>query len=140
VVLAFSARWVADRPHGWMPNLFTICDKYGDQDLAIVDIRLMGINSQVKLDEKIAEVTSPFWDDRDLPIPIALGLWNRLPLLKNAEEKEVKAVVPSAIRKDYGVIDFPSGVLIDRQGRVVGKFDLRSEGDNAVLEELLQEK
>lgn len=143
VILAFSRRWVADRPHDWMPNLFTISDKYRDQGLAIIDVRLdmgNGIDSQAKLDEKIAEVKSPFWDDRDLPIPIALGLRNRPPFLKNAEEKETNGYSPCAILKDYGINSFPSGVLIDRQGRVVGKFDLRSDRDNAALEKMLKEK
>ena len=148
VVLAFSSHWVADRPHEWMPNLFTICDKYGDQGLALVHIRLgpmpiIGIDSQVKLDERIAEVKSPFWEDRDLPIPIALGLWNRPPFLRNEEEKKANEYLPCAILKDYGVNalnSLPTGVLIDRQGRIVGEFDLRSDGDNAVLEKLLKEK
>ncbi len=142
VVLAFSAHWMADRPHEWMPNLFTICDKYRDQGLAIVDIRLdmgLGIDSQVKLDEKIAEVESPFWGDRDLPIPIALGLTNRPPFLNSAEEKKVNGYLPCAILEDYGVNSFPSGVLIDRKGRVVGEFNLRSDRDNAVLEKMLKE-
>ncbi len=147
VVLAFSAHWVADRPHEWMPNLFTICGKYRDQGLALVDIRLggRGIDSQAQLDERIAEMKSPFWDDRDLPIPIALGLWNRPPFLRNEEEKKDNRYLPCAIFKDYGIgigdgrIALPLGVLIDRQGRIVGEFDLRSDGDNAVLERALKE-
>ena len=145
VVLAFSGHWVADRPHEWMPNLFTICDKYGDQGLALVDIRLggRGIDSPVKLDEGIAEVKSPFGDDRDHPIPIALGLWIRPPLLWTEEEKRANRHLPCAILREYGFgkrIGLPLGVLIDRQGRIVGEFDLRSDSDNAVLERLLKEK
>lgn len=143
MVLAFSAHWVAERPREWMPNLFTICDKYRDQGLALVDIRLggRGIDSHVKLDERIAEVKSPFWDDRDLPIPIALGLWNRPPFLRTVEEKRANGYLPCAILEDYGVNalnSLPTGVLIDRQGRIVGEFDLRSDEDNAVLERLLK--
>jgi hypothetical protein len=148
VVLAFSSRWVADRPHEWMPNLFTISDKYRDQGLAIIDIRLnsaMGIDSQAKLDERIAQVKAPFWEDRDLPIPIALALWNRPLFLRNEEEKKVNGKFLCAIFKDYGIVNdgrivLPLGVLIDRQGRVVGEFDLRSDRDNAVLEKMLKEK
>lgn len=144
VVLAFSANWVADRPHGWMPNLFTICDKYRDQGLAIVNIRFggRGIESQAELDEKVAEVKSPFWDDRGYPIPIGLALWNPPPLLRSEEEKKVNEHSPCALLKDYWAekrIGLPLGVLIDRQGRIVGEFDLRSDSDNAVLERTLQE-
>lgn len=149
VVLAFSSHWVANRPHQWMPNLFTICDKYGDRGLAVIEIRIdigigidmgLGNGSQAKLDEKIAEVKSPFWSDRDLPVPIALGLLNRPPFLDSAAQRKASGQPASAILSDYGVNSFPSGVLIDRRGRVVGKFDLRSERDNAVLERLLNEK
>lgn len=144
VVLAFSTSWVAGGAHSahrWMPNLLTIWDKYHDQGLAIVDIRLdqgLGIDSQTKLDEKIAAVKSPFWDDRDLPIPIALGLLNRPYFLKNTEERKDNAQTPCSILEDYGINNLSSGVLIDRQGRVVGEFDLRSERDDAVLEKMLK--
>ena len=143
VILAFSPRWIADRPHEWMPNLFTVYDKYHDQGLAIIDIRLdqgIGINSQAKLDEKIAELKSPFWDDRDLPIPIALGFLNKPSFLISEEEKKTNGYVPCAILKDYGTANFPAAVLIDRQGKIVGKFDLFSDRDNAMLEKMLKEK
>jgi beta-lactamase regulating signal transducer with metallopeptidase domain/protocatechuate 3,4-dioxygenase beta subunit len=143
VVLAFTSHWVAQRPHAWVPNLFTICDKYRDQGLEIIDIRLdngSGIDSQAKLDEKVAEVKSPFWEDRDLPIPIALGLQNRSPFLRDAKGEKVKKDLHCATLKDYGISSFPSSVLIDRQGRIVGKFNLRSDRDNGVLEELLKEE
>lgn len=137
VVLALSTPWVADRPKEWMPNLFTICDKYRDRGLAIIDIRInptTGIDSQAKLDERIAAVKPPFWDDRNLPIPIALALWTK-----------VNGSSLCAIFQDYGTgidgrIGLPAGVLIDRQGRIAGEFDLRSDRDNAVLEKLLDEK
>ena len=145
VVLTFSGNWVADRPHEWMPNLFTICEKYADQGLAVVDIRLggQGIDSQEQLDARLAEVKSPFWDDRDLPASIALVLWRRPTFLWTEEEKKANEPSRCGILDDYGFgasIRLPLGVLIDRQGRVVGEFDLRSDQDNAVLEGLLKEE
>lgn len=145
VVLALSAGWVSVRPHDWMPNLFTICDKYRDQGLEIIDIRLdRGVGDDGKaldsLDEKIAKVKSPFWEDRDLPIPIALGVSSGPELITNSEGKAPKGYVPCGILEDYGITSYPSSVLIDRQGRIVGKFDLRSDRENGVLEKLLEEK
>ncbi len=141
VVLAFSSRWVARRPRDWMPNLFTICDKYRDQGLEIIDIRLdggFGDDGRVldSLDEKIAEVKSPFWEDRDLPIPIALGISGQPTYTKNPDD----VLERCGILEDYGITSYPSSVLIDRQGRIVGKFDLRSDRDNGALEELLKDE
>ena len=138
VVLAFSNRWVNDRLHEWMPNLFTICNKYGGQELAIINIRLdriRAVDSQANLEEMLAEVKKPFWKGRDVPVPIALALSSRVPSQPN-----VKAKWGCPVLEDYGITGLPTGVLIDRQGRVVGKFDLRSNRDNAVLEKMLKEK
>jgi thiol-disulfide isomerase/thioredoxin len=155
VILAFTAGWSGPRLHGIMPELFPLYDKYRDQGLAIVEIRLdmgLGIDSKATVDERVAEVTKPFWPepkpreriadvkkplwkDRDLPVPIALVLMNRVPPRPDAKAKPACAVL-----EDYGLTGFPTGVLIDRQGRVVGPFDPRRDSGDAVVEKTLKEK
>jgi hypothetical protein len=126
-----------------MPELFSIYDKYHDQGLAIIEIRLdrsLGIDSDAKINEKIAEVKKPFWNDRDLPIPIALVHENQLNVQKDANGKNANVDAPSPLMKYYGLNGIPTGVLIDRQGRVVGRFDPRGDTVDAMLEKVIKEK
>ena len=137
VILAFTTRWSGPRMGSIMPELFSLYDKYHDQGLVIIEIRLnrsRGIDSKAKLSEKIAEVKKPFWKDRDIPIPIALAPMDRVPPKPNVEAKLICPVM-----EDYGITGLPTGVLIDRQGRVVGQLD-RGKPDDSVLEKVLKEK
>ena len=156
-----------------MPELFPLYDKYLDQGLVVIEIRLdMGLasDSESQLKEKLAAVQKPFFKDydvpipraavqtptlknrnvpipwapirtptldRDVPIPIALVHMNRVPR-KVDGKVDGKAKAPCAILEDYGVNGIPTGVLIDRQGRVVGRFDPRSEREDAALDAVLE--
>jgi glutathione peroxidase-family protein len=157
VVLALSSGW--DGRGSIMPELFPLYDKYHDQGLVVIEIRLdmaLASDSEAQLKEKLAAVQRPFWKDhdapipraavqtpslkdRDVPIPIALVHMNRVP-----RKLDAKANAPCPVLEDYGVNGIPTGVLIDRQGRVVGRFDPRSNRDDAahdaVLEKVLKEK
>jgi hypothetical protein len=93
----------------------------------------MGINSETKLNEKLAEIKKPFWKDRDDPIPIALVYRNLV-----THQPTMKAKSPYPIWEDYGLNGIPTGVLIDRQGRVVGRFDPRSNRGDAALDAVLK--
>ena len=143
VILAFSSEWSGSGLQGIMPELFPIYKKYRDQGLAIIEIRLdigLRIESEAKLTAKLAEVKSPFWKDRnDLPIPIALVLMNRLPFRPGGNSKS-----PCPLLDDYRGINFQTGVLIDRQGRVVGQLDPRTRSNDAakmaLLEKVLKQK
>jgi hypothetical protein len=134
VLLAFSMQWSKGRYHGIMPELFPVYDKYHDQGLVIVEVRLLGFDSNATLDERIAEIKKPFWEDRDLPIPIALAT---LPVQPRPNAKSRR---DCAVLDDYGLSGTPATVLIDRQGRVVGRFTPRRSSDEAVLEKVLREK
>jgi glutathione peroxidase-family protein len=171
VVLALSSGW--DGRGSIMPELFPFYDKYHDQGLVVIEIRLdMGLasDSEAQLKEKLAAVQMPFFKDydvpipraavqtptlknrnvpipwapvrtptldRDVPIPIAFVHMNRVPR-KLDGKVDGKAKTPCAILEDYGVNGVPTGVLIDRQGRVVGRFDPRSERKDAALDAVLE--
>jgi beta-lactamase regulating signal transducer with metallopeptidase domain/protocatechuate 3,4-dioxygenase beta subunit len=139
VILAFTPKWNGEA--SIMPRLLPLYEKYHDQGLTIIEIRLdmdlaLGVKSKADLDEQIARVAKPFWKGQDIPVPIALVL---IPVLPPKNSKGTGA----AVIEDYGA-NVPSAVLIDRQGRVVGRFDPRSNRDDAardaVLEKVLQEK
>ena len=41
---------------------------------------------------------------------------------------------------DYGISSFPTTIVIDRKGNVVGKFDVSKKEDRANLKRLLEAK
>jgi WD40 repeat protein/beta-lactamase regulating signal transducer with metallopeptidase domain/uncharacterized GH25 family protein/glutathione peroxidase-family protein len=141
IILAFSSGW--DARGSIMPELLPLYDKYHDQGLVIIEIRYdfgQRNDSEAKRNEKLAEVKPPFWKDHgDIPVPIALVLRNRAPSQPDAKTKWACPLL-----EDYGINGIPTGILIDRQGRVVGRFDPRTDRDaaarDAVLEKVLKEK
>jgi hypothetical protein len=64
--------------------------------LVIIEIRLdrgLGIESEAKLKEKLAEVKKPFWDDHDVPIPVALVRVNRVLRFLTVGQLEFRAAI-----------------------------------------------
>ena len=117
-----------------MPRLLPLYEKYHDRGLNIIEIRLdmdatLGIKSKADLDERIASVAKPTWKGHGFP--------SRLPWSHPATTSEESKGTGVAVIEGYGA-NVPSAVLIDRQGRVVGRFDPnpdRDQSDNAVFGE-----
>ncbi|NUQ61030.1 MAG: TlpA family protein disulfide reductase [Pirellulales bacterium] len=130
VLLEFWGYWCGPCV-GRMADLFSVYDKYRDQGLVIIGIHLdtgEGIDSPAKLDEKLAEIKNRLWKGRDIPFPVALVLEHQVPFRADVERK---AGCPLAA--DYGIDSVPTGVLIDRQGRVVDTYYAGRDSDEAVL-------
>jgi uncharacterized protein (TIGR03067 family) len=119
-----------------MPNLFRLHDKYKDKGLAIasVHVDLTGeIDSVAKLDEKTAGFRNGIWKGRDVPFPTALVSGRR------REQGQCLAAA------DYGVMSYPTTIVIDRHGRIVRELHIpTSPADDAHadtwIEELLAAK
>ena len=114
VLLDFWGYWcgpcVAD-----MPVLMELHDKFAGRGLAIVTVHVDDhgeVDSPAKLEEKIASVKASLWGGRDLPFPTALSAG------KNTMDD-----YDGLTAAQYGVQGFPTTILIDRQGKVVGEFD-----------------
>jgi hypothetical protein len=75
------------------------------------------------LDERLADTRKNVWKGRELPFPVGL--------MKANDGPAVTA---------FGIDQFPSAVLIDKKGRVVGLFSLYGKGEIDRLEKLLAEK
>jgi uncharacterized protein (TIGR03067 family) len=116
-----------------MPMLMELHDRFAGRGLAIVTVHvgLEGdVDSPAKLDEKIASVKASLWGGRDLPFPTALSAGRMTADGYNG-----------LIAAQYGVQGYPTKVLIDRQGKVVGAFDAADfESAAAEIEKLLAQK
>ncbi len=104
-----------------MPGLFSVYDKYRDKGLVVIGVHVdtgREIDSATKLDEKVAAVRNRLWKGRDIPFPVALVLSHPVPY-----RPDVKAEARCPLVAEYGIVEYPTGVLINRNGRVVGAFE-----------------
>ncbi|MGH7138786.1 MAG: TlpA family protein disulfide reductase, partial [Pirellulales bacterium] len=123
VLLEFWGYWCGPCI-GRMPELFAAYDEYKDQGLEIIAVHCDGdqdapLYTAQKLDDKLKDVVKHSWSGRDLPFPVALtsGL---VPLFEGGEPTAL-----GPIAADYGITSYPSLVLIDPEGNVVGPVNLR---------------
>ena len=71
------------------------------------------------LDEKLKDVVTDRWSGRDLPFPVALTT-GRVPIVDGGEPHAL-----GPVSADYGITSYPSLVLIDPEGNVVGRVSLK---------------
>jgi thiol-disulfide isomerase/thioredoxin len=109
-----------------MPELFALHDKYHDQGLVIVGVHIDAdageepVDSVETLDRQLTTIRQDIWNGRDVPYPVALALNHPQPF-----HIETERPARTAVAADYGVWFYPTWILIDRQGRVVGPLDQR---------------
>jgi thiol-disulfide isomerase/thioredoxin len=120
VLLDFWGWWCGGCVHR-MKELFAMHDRFGKRGLVIIGVHVgiddESIDTVEKLDAKIAETREHLWHGRDVPYPVAMVGSQR----NNYPGSEQKGRSLAAV--DYGVITYPSEVLIDPEGNVVGWFN-----------------
>jgi RNA polymerase sigma factor (sigma-70 family) len=135
VLLEFWGYWCG-RCVGSMPMLIELHEKFAGKGLAIVGVHVdLGgeVDTASKLNEKVARSKKELWNGKDLPFPVALtsGKFNG-----EGEAKTRRGPV-----EQYGVSIWPTAILIDPEGKVVGKFPLRDvKTATEEIEKLLRAK
>ena len=114
---------------GQMPILMELHKTYADKGLTIVGVHV-DANGEVKtandLDKKLTEIVAKQWDGQQLPFPSALTTRKH-----DGEKRDDLAAI-------YGINSYPTTVLIDRDGKVVGEFHARDiESAKKEVEQLL---
>jgi uncharacterized protein (TIGR03067 family) len=97
-----------------MPVLIDLQEKFGDKGLAIISVHVDtdgDVDTAAKLDAKTAEFKSSLWGGNDLPFPTALSKGQTTP-----------DGYDGLTAAQYGVLGYPTTILIDRHGKVVGEF------------------
>jgi thiol-disulfide isomerase/thioredoxin len=133
VLLDFWGHWCGPCVAG-MPNLFAVRDRIPEEKLAIIAVHvgLEGeeeVNTPDKLDAALADVRTELWHDRDLPFPVALVKAEKTPFIEG--EGEARSVAAA----DYGIVFYPTQVLIDSDGNVV-KDDVKWGDEGPWLDKL----
>ncbi len=105
-----------------MPKLFALHDKFANKGLVIIGVHVglddkSIIDSTEKLDTALLEKRKQLWDGRDLPFPVAMVAFRDIKRVGSRQPDLSQASV------DYGIHSYPSQVLIDPEGKVVGWFN-----------------
>jgi len=105
-----------------MPNLLRLHERFKDKGLAVIGVHV-DMSDQVdtvpKLDEKLITIRKRLWDGKDLPFPVALTSQ----MSAGAKDVEHSDTVAGA----YGIHAYPTTIVIDREGNVIGALDVSDE-------------
>ena len=119
-----------------MPVLIELHEKFHDKGLAIIGIHVDGdgeVATAEQFNAKNAGYVQDAWKGKELPFPNALVSGARV----GEGEDRGRGGVP----KQYGVLSYPTTILIDPEGKVVGAFHARDiKAATAMIEKLLASK
>jgi len=105
VVLTFWGSW-CEPGIRTMPRLMELYDEFEPFGVVFVVIHDTTIETGEVLTKKLTEISAAAWEDRELPFPMAL----------DAGEKS------GATHAAYGIRQWPTTLLIGRDGKLVGQF------------------
>ncbi|RLS44836.1 MAG: hypothetical protein DWH81_00140 [Planctomycetota bacterium] len=127
-----------------MPELFNLYDKYQDEGLEIIGIHVdtgefeeTPVDSFQELDNRLKHVRNTLWGGRDIPFPVALVSGKRTSFGVGIETPDQAR---GELVAKYGVLGFPTLILLDRNGMVVGPFHPGKPEDIQRLQKLLKDK
>ncbi|HEV8071552.1 MAG TPA: redoxin domain-containing protein [Planctomycetaceae bacterium] len=138
VVLFF---WRASSPDSLaavpaLVDLYEKLKKYGLVVIGVdvdVDQQKRPVDSVQKLDEMLVNARKEAWGGRDIPFPVAIVPPALTPF---GEKFHTRQFADSPASADYGVTQYPTVLLINRQGVLVNELD-DSDQSLALLEKTL---
>ncbi|MHC5536989.1 redoxin domain-containing protein [Singulisphaera rosea] len=110
-----------------MPKLMDLHRRFEGRPLVIIGLHDGSIQSEAEYDQKITFARDRFWGGRDLPFHVLLD--RRHP----KKEGEHGTIGTGVTVERYSILEFPTLLIIDRDGTVVGK-----SRDNNDLEPLVR--
>jgi thiol-disulfide isomerase/thioredoxin len=125
VLIDFWGYWCSPCVYA-MPVLIDLHERYADKGLAIISVHVDNfgdVDTAAKLDAKTADIKSSLWGGRELPFPTALSAGITTP-----------DGYDGLAAAQYGVLSYPTTILIDREGKVVGEFAENRDFKSAAAE------
>lgn len=140
VVLEFWGWWCGPCLQRGLPEIFDLQSVFEGKDLVIVGIHVPSdetdeINSVAKLDEKMLQIGRRHWSGNDITFPVAMTRVATGSYTPGGPEFPASKMCFA-----YGIDSFPSAVLIDGEGKVVGRFSPGNTQDREKLRKLLEQK
>jgi thiol-disulfide isomerase/thioredoxin len=121
VVLDFWGYWCGPCI-GSMPELIKVHDQFKDRPVVILAVHDQSVQSREAYDWKLVGVKHTVWEDRDLPFRVALDR-------PDPELAEGQSAIGRGVTcKRYHIEAFPTTMVIDREGRVVGNVNTLQHG------------
>lgn len=122
VILEFWGHWCGPCIQE-MPELMKLHDSFSGKDVVIIAVHDNSVTSVEELDSKLREIRKKHWDGRDIPFLIAID---------SGDDS-------GATHSAYGIKSWPTTLVIDKEGKVYGKYS-PYQLDNEILPRLLGEQ
>jgi len=106
---------------GCMPLLMELHDKYHANGLEIVAIHDEGVTKK-ELDRRCRKLAKGQWGGRELPFRRAIDSGRRTHIPGFPK----RFILRGHMQAMYGILAFPTSILIDKGGLVVGTFEVRN--------------
>jgi thiol-disulfide isomerase/thioredoxin len=117
---------------GAMPHLIDLHDRYQGKPVVIIGLHDQSIQSHEELKSRLSGVKRQLWNNRDLPFTVA---FDRPDPAVGAGDAAIARGVTIA---RYKIRGFPTTLLIDQEGKVVGRVEARDDGQiTAMIDKLL---
>lgn len=120
VLLEFWGTWCGPCIES-MPKLVALYDRFHERGLAVVAVHDDSVDSLDHYRAKVAPIRAEHWGRSDLPFPVAIDGGGLQPI--PGQDRKARGITTAC----YGISGFPTAVLIDRDGNVVGEFDYRAD-------------
>jgi hypothetical protein len=102
-----------------LPYLMKFHDEFKDKGLVIIAVHDDSVPSIREMDRRLDERRKKFWDGRDLPFLVALDGGG------NTHIPGTGLTARGATTAEYGVIRFPTTLVIGRDGNVLEEVNVR---------------
>ena len=108
-------------------------ERYSNQGLVVIGIHSDTVESIKEMDEKLAMPKDNFWNGHDIPFVVALDGGGRTEIVGT------KSTAWGATTAAYGVLSFPTTILINKDGVVLGELSLDNDEFEQRIKALLKE-
>jgi thiol-disulfide isomerase/thioredoxin len=113
-----------------MPELMELHEKYSERGLVIIAVH-DDRGSIKKLKKQLKKLSKEHWDGRGIEFAVALDGGGRVEI--EGTDRKANGATTAA----YGIQAWPTMVLIDKEGKVVGEFRESNDDDVKRLEGML---
>ncbi|MCK4817910.1 redoxin domain-containing protein [bacterium] len=114
-----------------MPKLMELHDQFADKGLIVIGVHADMVDSFEELEQELAKSKTKLWKGREIPFPIALDGGGKTQI-KGTNYSNFGATTAA-----YGVQNFPTKILINKDGKLLGEFFTDTDDYDQQIKRLL---